>query len=548
MLVHITDLPDAALQRVVELASTPSTPGPCLLSGVSKGFRRASDSAKDGTVIYLQLGRLAATLQKAPAEYLLWPQPPPDPCGWPQCKKGTEHACMWHDEHRLLGLAQWLVKYASQVTLLCITYSNEHMALLYTDDLPLRHRARQAQADAVSAIAASLVAAAAKASCSNSGVDSSGSSSSGGVLPTSSSSSSRGRDTPHLPLQQLRLPAAGGLTSISNTLAVCGGLRKLRLDASLSINDTRLGYQALCKALCGLTQLTALQVADVWTDPDARVEPSITLDPLFSSCPASLEVLLVKVRGWESRGTLCTANLTHLTNLRQLRLEGHGVRVQHEEGVGSQQALAALTLLTCLMTDAGLHEGGCALLDLPQLQVFSTAEGPQPDWLYLEQLVGKTSCRKLVLQAGTGRASNMNALTQLTQLTELVLGSWSMTQVHASAWCAAFAAMSRLECLTIPMGHWCTLSVHAGAMCKRLTQMRRLVLIYADGAPPGAAGMVHHLQQLQALQQLTISGHSSQPARCIAAAAEQALPGVEVLLLVTGVQPGRQCVVADLLE
>jgi hypothetical protein len=532
---RITDLPDTAMQQVVELASKSSTPGLCFLSGGSKGLRLATIAAATGMVVRLHSGHLAAVAQQQQQQ-----QEPPqstqqqqqqdvlDPlltCGWPACRDecaaGSGCTCLWTGEKRLLSLARWLQTYAGGVASLCVSYSTVGHARLRQMDQLLPHHAGRAQADAVSAITDSLVKAAAATPAHRAYhvCSSSGSISGGGA----------GKHVPSLPLQQLRLPAAGSLNSISNTLAVCGGLRQLRLDAALTRSRTLLDYMQLCQGLRSLTQLTALQVADVWADPTEFVIVQDTLDPLFSSCPCSLEVLLVKVR---RSTTLRSTSLTHLVHLRQLQLEGDSVEVEHVPGISSQQALEQLTCLTCLETDVcGDDVTGypqqCALLDLPQLQVFSSASGGGVRRVCLDGLVGNTSCCKLVLPAGIGRCSNMRALTEMTQLTELVVGVLSLC-TPAHAWRAAFHALSQLQRLTIPVAQWCGLN--APLRCKCLPQLQQMTLVHVNSTPQGLHNMVHHLRQLKKLQQLTLSGKSGEAVQCITDAVVKVMPTLAVVV------------------
>jgi hypothetical protein len=99
------------------------------------------------------------------------------------------------------------------------------------------------------------------------------------------------------------------------------------------------------------------------------------------------------------------------------------------------------------------------------------------------------------------------------------------------------------------MGHWRSL---VPAVCKQLPQLRQLTLTYVIDIynTQAAAGLVEQLQLLGQLQQLTFCGQTDGAVQCVAAAAVQALPSVEVRVVVACMAASMFCnkVIEDLLE
>jgi hypothetical protein len=122
----ISKLPDAALQQICALASTPACPAPCLLTVASKEWAAAVATQMRDAPVQLLLGTarpsstMAAALAAPPRTNILQLQPA---SGTPQTNQPADKdtARIQADCARLFSLSMWLRKNSSQIGAFTLT-------------------------------------------------------------------------------------------------------------------------------------------------------------------------------------------------------------------------------------------------------------------------------------------------------------------------------------------------------------------------------------------------------------------------------------------
>lgn len=127
----LSTLPDAALQQICALASTPACPAPCLLSLASKEWAAAVAKHVRDARVQLILGQattssmVAAALAAPPRTNILQLQPAPDA---PQINQPADGltARIQADTARLFSLSMWLKKSSTQIGALTLTSNSKY--------------------------------------------------------------------------------------------------------------------------------------------------------------------------------------------------------------------------------------------------------------------------------------------------------------------------------------------------------------------------------------------------------------------------------------
>jgi hypothetical protein len=523
----LEDLPNRAVERIAQYASTPTTPAACLLPLVCRGWRAEVSRAQLLVDICLDLAPVKQAIRSINFQE--------------QYSRAAtaDAAALLHSRQ----LATWLAKHSGSVRTLRIVMPSSTLRLTIESEQEMT-----AIRDA---------------------------------LPAPQQGPAGGMVLPHL--VQLELPVMGlpGSSTWLQALAGCPSLQQLTLKQARGLdffNTEAVDIHLLASAVAPLTQLQVLHV-DLprpagWSCRDS-------LDKLLAALSPSLQELFLRGQ-LQQFDHLCITSITHLVNLQALlevpvvlatdpaydlgddyssssgsdNTSGSSSSRSSSSGdITSTSSSAALTALTRLHVD-GLFFSDDARLGLPNLRGIKLRDAEPGTW---KQLQGMQHLRQLTALRELRKESYdrlyRRGLQGVTQLEQLVLhlgipGEFASPRGMAP-WAAAIACLTGLTTLTVPAA---VVVFGAPGRPSPLTQLRQLTVgcdaagrgirwhLLASGAEgwdaTTAGGVVNVVaaavgagwRPLQRLV-LVIRGDPSNwelPAEEVATAASAALPGLEV--------------------